>query len=145
MELFTCIIPPEEVIAALAEGDEHCFDPAKFVSAVARQDAAALEKFFLPDAIIRWHDSNEEFTVPEYIRANCEYPGAWGGQLQRVEATDSGVAMVTKIFSDEMTVLVTAFVTLTGGKISLLDEYYCDYNDDTPQWRKDMKIGRAIT
>ena len=30
--------------------------------------------YFCEDARIRWHCTNEEFTVGEYIRANCDYP-----------------------------------------------------------------------
>jgi len=45
-----------------------------FIQAVARQNADALSDYFAPYAIICWHDSNEQFTVDEYIRANCEYP-----------------------------------------------------------------------
>ena len=37
---------------------------------VLRQDRAALREYFTPDAVIRWHCSNEQFTVEEYIRAD---------------------------------------------------------------------------
>ena len=103
----------------------------------------------MPDAVICWHDSNEQFTLDEYIRANCEYPsgaaspGKWNGEIQRVERIEGGVVIVTKIFSDESTHLVTAFAKLTEGKISRLDEYYSDCNE-VPQWRKEMNIGKPI-
>ncbi len=29
-----------------------------------------MREFFLPDAYINWHDTNEHFTVEEYIHAN---------------------------------------------------------------------------
>jgi hypothetical protein len=120
------------------------FDAESFISAVARQDAKALGSFFSKDAVICWHDSNEQFTVGEYIRANCEYPGAWNGEIQRVEKIDNGVAIVTKIFSHDFATFVSAYIKLEGGKISRLDEYYADYNGEIPKWRKDMKIGKAI-
>lgn len=31
--------------------------------------------------------TNEHFTVEEYIRANCEYPREWDGEIQRIEKT----------------------------------------------------------
>ncbi|MCL2399944.1 MAG: nuclear transport factor 2 family protein [Defluviitaleaceae bacterium] len=120
------------------------FNVGHFIQAVAKQNADALREYFTSDAVICWHDSNEQFAVDEYIRANCEYPGKWNGEIQRVEQIDGGIAMVTKIFSDESSHLVTAFVKLTDGKISRLDEYYSDCGE-APKWRKEMKIGKPIT
>ena len=121
------------------------FDAEKFIAAVASQDADALKAFFVPDAVICWHDSNEQFTVTEYIRANCEYPGDWCGEILRIEKISSGLAIVTKISSKDFATLVTAFITLENGKISRLDEYYAGCNDEIPKWRKDMNIGKAIS
>jgi len=118
-------------------------DVENFVQAVAKQDAATLRTYFAPDAEICWHDSNEQFTVDEYIRANCEYPGKWSGEVQRVEKIEGGMVIITKIFSDESSHLVTAFAKLEDGKISRLDEYYSDCGE-APNWRKTMKIGKPI-
>ena len=134
------------------------FDANAFIAAVANQDAKVLEEFFAADAIIRWHDSNEQFTVAEYIRANCEYPGCigeqhqqgaagpgqWSDEIQRIEKIDGGIVLVTKIFSSDFATLVTAFISIENGKITHLDEYYADYNDEIPQWRKEMNIGKPI-
>ncbi|MCL2200001.1 MAG: nuclear transport factor 2 family protein [Defluviitaleaceae bacterium] len=114
-----------------------------FLKAVVEQDADALRRFFTPDAVICWHDSNEQFTVEEYIRANCEYPGDWGGEVQRTEEIPDGIVMVSKIFSAESTHFIVSFAKLTDGKIARLDEYYSDYGE-APEWRKQMKIGRQI-
>ncbi|MCL1862170.1 MAG: nuclear transport factor 2 family protein [Defluviitaleaceae bacterium] len=119
------------------------FNVEQFVQDVAKQNAVGLKGYFTHDAIICWHDSDEQFTVDEYIRANCEYPGQWNGESMRVETTNDGIVMVTKIFSDESTHLVTAFVKLTDGKISRLDEYYSDCGE-APEWRKEMNIGKPI-
>jgi len=114
-----------------------------FIQAIVKQNANLLRGYFIPDAVICWHDSNEEFTVDEYIRANCEYPGDWNGEVQCVEEIETGIVIVTKIFSDESTHYVTAFAKLMDGKISCLDEYYSDCNE-APEWRKEMKIGKPI-
>jgi len=128
--------------ANLHKADES-FDVGRFIQTVADQNASELRTYFNDDAIIRWHDSNEQFGVEEYIRANCEYPGCmgeqrlkgatspgkWTGELQRVEKMGNTIIMATKIFSDESTHFVTAFATLKNGKISRLDEYYCDLRD----------------
>jgi len=127
-----------------AAAENSTFDPQKFISAVAKQDAKALQAFFTPEAIIRWHDSNEQFTVAEYIQANCEYPDTWSGEVVHTAKTKGGMIIVSKIFSCSATVHVTSVLQLTNGKISHADEYYADYNDDIPQWRKEMNIGIPI-
>ena len=60
------------------------FDINAYFASVLRKDAEALRLFFLEDAVIRWHNTNEAFTVDEFIRANCEYPGRWTGEIERV-------------------------------------------------------------
>lgn len=129
--------------AGKTQSEVIAFDVGRFIQAVAKQNADDLWDFFTPNAVICWHDSNERFTVDEYIRANCEYPGVWDGEIRRVERIEGGIVMVTKITSSESSHLVTAFVKLTEGKISRLDEYYSDCNE-APEWRKEMKIGKPI-
>ena len=55
---------------------------------VLAQNAEKLPDYFHKDAAIRWHCSNEQFTVSEYVRVNCEYPGKWQGEIERVEEMD---------------------------------------------------------
>ena len=50
---------------------------------IAEQDAEKLRPFFHKNAFIRWHCTNEHFTVSEFLRANCEYPGNWNGEILR--------------------------------------------------------------
>ncbi|MFR6331654.1 MAG: hypothetical protein ACLUOI_24545 [Eisenbergiella sp.] len=52
----------------------------KYWRAVLEQQADELPYFFKEDACIRWHNTREQFTVNEFIRANCEYPGEWAGE-----------------------------------------------------------------
>lgn len=35
----------------------------------------ALAAYFLPGALIFWHNTDECFTAEEFVRANREYPG----------------------------------------------------------------------
>ena len=63
-------------------------DIRAFWSAVLSQDRKALPEYFCRGAVIRWHCSNERFTVEEYVRANCDYPGQWAGEIERIERTD---------------------------------------------------------
>lgn len=38
-----------------------------------------------------WHCTNECFNVEEFIRANCEYPGEWEGEVERIEKIGNGL------------------------------------------------------
>ncbi len=57
--------------------------------AVILQKAPDMARYFTEDAMILWPNSGERFTLPEYLRANCEYPGAFPCQelLHRKKAT----------------------------------------------------------
>lgn len=103
-----------------------------FFRAVVTQDADALRAFFAPDAQICWHCSNERFTLEEYIRANCEYPGKWNGELERVEHAGD---------TDGASLHVVSFLREQGGRIVSLDEYYGD-DGPAPAWRQEMKLGK---
>ena len=122
---------------------EDAFDAQKFISDVITQNADALQLHFSPDAVIRWHETNEELTLPEYIRANCEYPGAWDGAIERIIENNDGISLVYRISSEGMEFLVVSFIKLADGKITQLDEYFCTCGT-APQWRVDMKIGKPI-
>ena len=119
------------------------FDPDKFVQAVVSQNADILTGFFTSDAVICWHDSNEQFTAAEYIKANCEYPAEWSGEIQRVNKIDGGFVIVTKICSKTDTVFVCSFIELRNGKICRMDEYYSSL-EEVPEWRSNLNIGTTI-
>ena len=46
----------------------------KFFDMVLSQNALEIKKFFNEDAYIDWHNTNERFTVDEFIEVNCTYP-----------------------------------------------------------------------
>lgn len=115
-----------------------------FFRAVVTQDADVLRAFFAPDAQICWHCSNERFTLEEYIRANCEYPGKWNGELERVEQAGDTTVLAGRIFdTDGASLHVVSFLREQGGKIVSLDEYYGD-DGPAPAWRQEMKLGTKI-
>ena len=105
----------------------------------------ALRLYFCDDAIIRWHCSNECFTVSEYIRANCDYPGKWNGDIERTERNGDTIILAGRVFpTDESTSFhVVSFIRLREDRISELDEYWAD-DGDAPAWRREMKIGKPI-
>lgn len=117
----------------------------RFMADVAAQNRANLKSHFLADAVINWHNTNESFSVEEYIIANCEYPGEWYGNVERVETIDDLVISVARIWArdNSNSFHVVSFFKIKDGKISSLDEYWGD-DGTAPQWRLGKKIGKPI-
>lgn len=116
-----------------------------FITAVLQQNAEVMRKFFLPDAYINWHNTNEHFTLEEYIRANCEYPGDWTGEIEKIIQAQDMLIVVTHVCSTDSTISChcTSFIKLKRDKIACIDEYWGD-DGDVPQWRKEKYIGTRI-
>ena len=112
---------------------------------VLSQNRERLPSYFCADAVIRWHCTNEQFTAGEYIRANCDYPGSWKGELERVENLGHTIVLAGRVFpADESASFhVVSFLRLNGDRICEMDEYWAD-DSEAPAWRKKMKIGRPI-
>ena len=120
-------------------------DIQKFFTAVLTQNPEALHSFFRPDAAVRWHCTNERFTAEEYIRANCEYPGDWEGELERVESFGDSIITAARVWPRDRSASFHAvsFIKLRGGLIVELDEYWAD-DVPAPEWRQAMGIGERI-
>lgn len=114
--------------------------------AVLEQDEKTLPDFFKEDALIRWHNTNEEFTVQEFVRANCEYPGEWDGSVQRVECAGNIMITAAHVHTKDGTLSfhVVSFFKMEEGRIAEVDEYWGD-DGPAPAWRLDKKIGRKIS
>lgn len=104
-----------------------------------------MRRFFHEDAYINWHNTNEHFTVEEFIRANCEYPGSWDGKIERLEQIGDLYITVVHVFTPDpkLSFHVTSFIQCKAGKIASIDEYWGD-DGTAPQWRLDKKIGTPI-
>lgn len=113
--------------------------------AVLRQDRDAIREFFHPDAWVNWHNTDEHFTLEEFIRANCEYPGQWDGTVERVVSTGTCTISVTHVFSRDgkLSFHVVSFISMAEGKIRSIDEYWGD-DGPPPQWRQEKQIGTPI-
>ncbi len=112
---------------------------------VLKQDAVSIKKYFHPDAYVNWHCSNEHFTVDEFIRANCEYPGEWDGEIERKEVIANLIITVTHVWTKDqsMSFHVTSFIKIDDELITSIDEYWGD-DCNAPQWRLDKHIGCGI-
>ncbi len=120
-------------------------DIQKYWEATLCQNAERMRDFFHPQAYVNWHNTNEHFTVEEFIRANCEYPGRWDGEIQRVERAGDLLIAVVHVFSldEPFSCHVTSFLHIKEDKICSIDEYWGD-DGAPPQWRADKKIGTLI-
>ena len=116
-----------------------------FWLAVLNQDRDSIKQFFQDDAYVNWHCTNERFTVDEFIRANCEYPGKWNGEIERVETVGDVTITVVRVYSKDGSTSYHAisFIRIQDDKIASVDEYWAD-DGAPPQWRQKMKIGRPI-
>ena len=120
-------------------------DIQSYWQAVLQQNRNEIREFFHADAHIKWHNTNECFSVEEFIRANCEYPGKWDGTIERVEIIGNLVITISKVYSTDkpLSFHVVSFIEIREGRIVSVDEYWGD-NGQVPQWRLDKKIGRPI-
>ena len=117
----------------------------QFWKAVLAQDEQEIRKYFHKDAYVNWHCSNEHFTVEEFIRANCDNPGDWDGEVEKIVTTDDMIITATRVYPKDRSTSfhVTSFIKLQDDKITAMDEYWAD-DSEAPKWRQDMKIGRKI-
>lgn len=125
--------------------EETGMDVYKFWRAVLDQDAQAIRGFFHEDACVNWHCTNERFSVEEYIVANCEYPGSWDGEVERVENLGNLLITVTRVYPRDASASFHAvsFIQTEGDRIVSMDEYWAD-DGDAPEWRRDKRIGTSI-
>ena len=117
----------------------------QFWTDVLNQDAKALESYFHEDAFINWHCTNEHFTAAEFIRANCEYPGNWAGEIEKKYDLDDTIITATHVYSKDSSLSfhVVSFIKVKDDKIISVDEYWGD-DGVAPQWRLDKHIGTVI-
>jgi len=120
-------------------------DIQRYWQATLEQRAEEMRGFFHKDALVNWHNTNERFTLEEFLQANCEYPGRWDGEIERIEEKDDLIITVVRVFSQDrkQSFHVTSFIKTDKGKIVFIDEYWGD-DGPAPQWRADKHIGTPI-
>lgn len=103
--------------------------------------------YFLPSANIYWPNTNERFSVDEFVTVNSKYPGAWNIRIERVEKALNVIITVAKVSlaGGGEAFHATSFFELSddGKKIAALSEYWG--NDGTPpEWRAKLKLGSRV-
>ena len=120
-------------------------DLYKFWKDILAQNTDVIKDYFDENAYINWHCTNEHFNVNEFIIANCEYPGDWDGEVERIEKINDLFITVTHVYSKDKTLSfhVTSFIKVINDKIAAIDEYWAD-DGIAPKWRLDKHIVKAI-
>lgn len=120
-------------------------DVKAFWRDVFSQNREALQTYFCKDAVIRWHCTNEKFSVQEYIKVNCDYPGEWDGEIERIDTAGETWITVVRVFPKDKSVSfhVVSFIKCKEDRISEMDEYWAD-DGEAPEWRLKMRVGEAI-
>ena len=118
-------------------------DVKSFWKDVVSQNRDALPSYFTSDALIIWHCTNEQFSVEEYVKVNCDYPGTWSGEIERIVYNGNEIILAGHVYSDDKKISchVVSFINLANGKISRLEEYWAD-DGEIPDWRIKMNVGK---
>ncbi len=107
------------------------------------QNADKMKDFFDKDAVINWHNTNERFTVDEYINVNCAYPDNWCEEVERIEELGELIITVTRVYNNNVSFHAVSFIKFKNDKIVSIDEYWGD-DGVVPEWRKEMEIGKKV-
>lgn len=120
-------------------------DIQAYLRAVLNQDAVSMRSFLHENAAVRWHCTNERFTAEEFIRANCEYPGEWDGEIERIEEWGDLTVAALRAFTKDKSASFhcVSFIRMQDDKIIELDEYWAD-DGPPPAWRAEKSIGKRI-
>lgn len=113
---------------------------------VLAQNKLTLPQYFCEGAYINWHNTNEHFTIEEFIIANCEYPNEWDGTIERMECIDDLVICVCHVYTKDKSLSfhVTSFIQFSEkDRILCIDEYWGD-DGLPPKWRQKKNIGTNL-
>lgn len=103
-----------------------------------------MPEYFNPDAVIQWHNTNERFDVAGFVKANCNYPGSWQSDVERLEILGDLLITVCRVWNKEGDSFhVCSFIQLQNGKISRIDEYWGD-DGEAPDWHSALHLSKSI-
>ncbi len=120
-------------------------DIQAFLVAMVAQNESEMRKFLDDELVVRWHNTNEQFNLEEYLKVNCTYPGKWVGDVKTILPVSEGYVVVIQISSEDRSIQMhqISIVKIRDEKIISLDEYYSE-DGMAPKWRVDMNIGSTI-
>ena len=95
-----------------------------------------LPEYFSDTAAINWHNTNECFSVQDFVLVNSKYPGEWRITVKRLHSIGDIVISVAMVAPKNggKSYHVTSFFEFSAGKIAVLDEYWGE-DGNPPLWR----------
>ena len=113
--------------------------------AVLLQDPEKLRGFFQKDAVIDWPCTNERFSLEEYIRVNCSYPGRWGGELLSILPAGDQTVLISRVWPEDRSASFhcVSVIRQKRNRIVSMTEYWSD-DGHAPEWRQNMGLGKPI-
>lgn len=107
----------------------------QFWNHMTNQHFQELEHLFYEDAVIQWPNTNEIFSVKQFIIANASYPGEWKETVKSVYEIEEGVITETLVEDKEMSFIAISIFQIKEHKIATLKEFWSP-NGEAPAWRK---------
>lgn len=96
-----------------------------------------LRELFHTTAVITWPNTEEVFTVDEFIYVNRVYPGAWDEEVLQVYEIGTTLISEAMVTGKELSFLAISIFTIQDGKITSLREYWSAV-EEAPKWRKQL-------
>ena len=91
-----------------------------------------VRELFCDTAEITWPNTEEVFTLDEFIAVNEAYPGEWEEEVLKCYETGDMIISETMVKGQEV---------IQGGKITALREYWTAV-EAVPEWRKELLKSR---
>ena len=96
---------------------------------------------FSETAVITWPNTEEVFTLDEFIAVNEAYPGEWDEEVLQCYKAEDRIISETMVKGKEVSFLAIGFFTIQEGKITALREYWTAV-EAAPEWRKELLKSR---
>ncbi|MGL5624588.1 hypothetical protein, partial [Cetobacterium sp.] len=98
----------------------------KDLMSLTKENKEILRKYFDENASILWYETNEKFTLEEYLQVNSEYPDEWIGEIKRIEEKNDLIIFVGEVKpkDNSFCCYCTSFVKIKDNKILSLEEFW---------------------
>lgn len=96
---------------------------------------------FSETAVITWPNTEEVFTLDEFIAVNEAYPGEWDEEVLQCYKAEDRIISETMVKGKEVSFLAIGFYKIQEGKITALREYWTAV-EAAPEWRKELLKSR---
>lgn len=77
----------------------------------------------------RHNNTCDRFAVSNCIRANCDYPGEWSGEIEREDRVGDAVIAAARVWAKDepsQSFHCCSFITLRDETVIRIDEYWSD-------------------